>query len=97
MAIMTAHDYADFDLEVTRLPDGRYRASARFPGAGENSVEFETPFSNLELENLMLKMGWVRGIRAGPARRRCKRRRNLAHSCSRQSFAAACVTSLPRR
>ncbi|HKZ70767.1 MAG TPA: CHAT domain-containing protein [Anaerolineales bacterium] len=52
-------DYLDFDLEITRLGPDWYRATVHSP-AGEASVEFAPPFSELELENFILRMGHMR-------------------------------------
>jgi formylglycine-generating enzyme required for sulfatase activity len=57
---MTESDYADFDLEITHLPDGRYRAHVLHSPAGQGACDFERPFDDLELENLVLKMGFAR-------------------------------------
>lgn len=53
-------DYLDFDLEITRLSPGQYRAGARSPIAGEGATEFAQPFSEIELENFILKIGRTR-------------------------------------
>ncbi len=52
-------NYLDFDLEITRLAPGRYRVGVRSP-AGDSDAEFSQPFSDLELENFVLKVGHMR-------------------------------------
>jgi hypothetical protein len=56
--------YVDFDLEIARAPHG-YRAIVN-SAAGQISRDFSLPFSDLELENFVLRMGYprraVRGI-----------------------------------
>jgi len=61
-----AIDYLDFDLAIEAIDasPGRYRARVLHSPAGEANVEFELPFSALELENYILKMGRPRqGVR----------------------------------
>jgi WD40 repeat protein len=61
---MTAFDYADFDLEITRIAEGKYRAQVVDSPAGQSSIEFPRPFSEMELENFILKIGRTRtGVR----------------------------------
>ena len=56
--------YADFDLEITCLGESRYCARVLDSPAGQSSVEFARPFSDLELENFILKIGRTRtGVR----------------------------------
>ncbi len=51
--------YLDFDLALQK-GEGKYRARViRSPG-GEASAEFVLPFNDLEIENLLLKMGHAR-------------------------------------
>jgi len=61
-----AIDYLDFDLAIEAIEStpGRYRARVVDSPAGEANVEFELPFSSIELENYILKMGRPRqGVR----------------------------------
>ena len=61
-----AIDYLDFDLAIEAIDasPGRYRARVLHSPAGEANVEFELPFSSIELENYILKMGRPRqGVR----------------------------------
>ncbi len=61
---MAAFEYADFDLEITRIAEGKYRAQVIDSPAGQASIEFTRPFSEMELENFILKIGRTRtGIR----------------------------------
>jgi nucleoside phosphorylase len=53
------HSYINFDLAIERAGD-HYRAHVLQSFAGEGSVEFELPFSALELENFILKIGHAR-------------------------------------
>jgi hypothetical protein len=55
-------DYLDFDLLIERLGD-HYRARVTQSPAGEAAGEFTSPFSPLELENLVLRLGQARGRR----------------------------------
>jgi len=57
---MFASDYADFDLEIIRIARGRYQARVIESPAGQASAEFRRPFSDLELENFVLKIGRTR-------------------------------------
>jgi len=59
-----ATNYEDFELEITPLTEGRYRAQVIASPAGEASAEFRLPFSEMEIENLVLKIGRRRaGVR----------------------------------
>ena len=53
---MKEHSYLNFDLSIDQI-DAAYRARVLQSAAGEGSVEFGLPFSNLELENFILKLG----------------------------------------
>jgi tetratricopeptide (TPR) repeat protein len=55
--------YLDFDLKIER--DGtRYKALVLSSPAGQASQSFDTPFSDLELENFLLRLGRPRpGVR----------------------------------
>ena len=60
---MAKMQYLDFDLHLERSEKG-YRAEVVACPAGQASVEFEVPFSDLEVENLLLRLGRPRqGIR----------------------------------
>jgi hypothetical protein len=48
--------YLDFDLLIRRTESG-YRAQVLQSPAGEASTEFAAPFSELELENFLLRVG----------------------------------------
>jgi hypothetical protein len=48
--------YLDFDLSIDRTANG-YRAQVVSSPAGQAAVEFALPFSDLELENFLLKLG----------------------------------------
>lgn len=52
-------DYVNFDLELLRTETG-YRAKVIDSPAGQASHEFALPFSTVEIENLILRMGIVR-------------------------------------
>jgi hypothetical protein len=53
--------YKDFDLLIEPGPRGRYRARVLQSPAGESApVQFTLPFSSLELENFVLKVGQPR-------------------------------------
>jgi hypothetical protein len=55
-------DYLDFDLEIERAAQD-YRAEINCP-AGQSSCAFSLPFSDLELENFLLRIGHSgRGMR----------------------------------
>jgi sugar lactone lactonase YvrE len=56
---MVSRSYINFDLSIERYADN-YLAHVLQSCAGEGSVEFELPFSALELENFILKMGQAR-------------------------------------
>jgi formylglycine-generating enzyme required for sulfatase activity/tetratricopeptide (TPR) repeat protein len=52
--------YRDFDLAIDRLDAGHYRARVIASPAGQATTEFTLPFSELELENLVLRLGYSR-------------------------------------
>jgi len=56
-------NYADFDLLVQRAPDGFTARVVNSPSGQSPPVPFAAPFSELELENFLLKIGRPR--RAG--------------------------------
>jgi hypothetical protein len=61
--------YEDFDLLIEPGPPGSYRARVLRSPAGECApVQFRLPFSELELENLVLKVGRGRRRSRGPGR-----------------------------
>ncbi|MGE5141353.1 MAG: CHAT domain-containing protein, partial [Rudaea sp.] len=51
--------YVDFDLEIERTADG-YHAQVVDSPAGQASLDWKLPFSDLELENFLLKLGGAR-------------------------------------
>jgi hypothetical protein len=56
--------YLDFDLSLERMATGKYRARVLNSPAGSAKIEFELPFSDLELENFLLRIGRTRrGVR----------------------------------
>lgn len=60
---MAAINYLDFDLLIERAGD-TYRARVTNSPAGQAATDFKLPFSDLELENFLLKMGRTRrGVR----------------------------------
>ena len=60
---MAEINYLDFDLLVERAAEG-YRARVVDSPAGQASATFSLPFSDLELENLLLRIGRPRrGLR----------------------------------
>lgn len=63
---MSAMRYLDFDLQITRAADG-YRAQVIDSPAGQGAAEFALPWSELELENLLLKLGGARRVVRGEA------------------------------
>jgi len=48
--------YLDFDLRIERDGDG-YRAEVMNSPAGQGACSFKAPFSNLEMENFLLRVG----------------------------------------
>ena len=61
--------YQDFDLLIEPGTQGRYRARVLRSPAGESGpVQFTVPFSPLELENFVLKVGLARRRARGPGR-----------------------------
>ena len=48
--------YQDFDLLLERAPKG-FRAQVLNSSAGQASIDFQLPFSDVELENFLLKLG----------------------------------------
>lgn len=58
-------EYVNFDLELQRAETG-YRAKVIDSPAGQATHEFSLPFSPVEIENLILRMGVMRGaVRGG--------------------------------
>ena len=53
----TQRKYEDFDLVIEPADDGGYRARVAESPAGEATASFDLPFSDLELENFLLKVG----------------------------------------
>jgi hypothetical protein len=61
--------YQDFDLLIEPDPDGGYRARVLRSPAGESApARFTLPFSTVELENFVLKVGQPRRRTRGPGR-----------------------------
>ena len=61
--------YQDFDLLVEPDAPGAYRARVLRSPVGESApVRFTLPFTALELENFVLKVGVVRRGTRGPGR-----------------------------
>jgi hypothetical protein len=61
--------YQDFDLLIERGTRGKYRARVLRSPAGESApVQFTMPFSALELENFVLRVGRPRRGTRGPGR-----------------------------
>jgi len=52
--------YLDFDLEIERAAEG-YRIEVNSP-AGQSTSAFKLPFSDLEIENFLLKIGQSRRV-----------------------------------
>ncbi len=60
---MAQMDYLDFDLQIERSGDN-YCARVLDSPAGQASIEFSLPFSDLEIENFLLRAGRTRrGVR----------------------------------
>ena len=53
-------EYVDFDLQIEPKGSGRYRARVLDSPGGQASNEFSLPFSDLELENFLLRIGHAR-------------------------------------
>ena len=71
---MAERAFFDLDLLIGRHGDG-YRANVlRSPAGDGQAVTFAHPFSDLELENFLLKMGrsrgWTQRIESADLRRR---------------------------
>lgn len=61
---MAEMNYLDFDLLIERIDQGKYRARVLSSPGGQAVREVSFPFSELELENFMLKVGRTRrGVR----------------------------------
>jgi hypothetical protein len=56
---MKGLSFLDFDLMFQRTAGG-YRAQVLASPAGQASIEFALPFSDLELENFLLRFGRTR-------------------------------------
>ena len=53
--------YLDFELKIIQEKRKRYTAQVLHSPAGEASISFGFPFSEVKLENLVLKLGRPRG------------------------------------
>ncbi|HET6313341.1 MAG TPA: CHAT domain-containing protein, partial [Chloroflexia bacterium] len=62
---MSNFSYLNFDVHIQRATDGGYRVVVEAPSGETIRAPFDLPFSELELENFMLK--------AGPSRRGVRR------------------------
>ncbi len=61
---MAQRGYSDFDLSISDLGDGRYRVRVLSSPSGQAGGEFTLPFSELEMENFLLRIGRPRrGVR----------------------------------
>ena len=61
---MTRREYLNFDLTLETVGDDAHRAAVTSSPAGETSTAFEIPFSPLEIENFLLRVGRPRrGVR----------------------------------
>jgi hypothetical protein len=61
---MPEPNYQDFDVAIEQLGGGRYRARVIDSPSGQARSDFILPFSDLELENFMLRVGRPRsGVR----------------------------------
>lgn len=61
---MTTFSYLNFDVQIQRAGDGGYRVLVEAPSGETVRAPFEMPFSDLELENFLLKAGPTRrGVR----------------------------------
>jgi hypothetical protein len=54
-------EYSDFDLDIERRGEGRYLARVLDSLGMQATHEFTLPFSSLELDNFLLRMGHARG------------------------------------
>ncbi len=61
--------FHNFDLQITGLPDGSFRADVLSSSAGEAKAIFSNPFDTFEIENLALHVNGLRR-RGADARRR---------------------------
>jgi Tfp pilus assembly protein PilF len=61
---MTEFSYLNFDVQIQRAPDSSYRVHVEAPSGESIRASFVLPFSDVELENFMLKAGPTRrGVR----------------------------------
>ncbi len=61
---MTRREYLNFDLTLETVGDDAHRAAVTSSPAGETSTTFKVPFSPLEIENFLLRVGRPRrGLR----------------------------------
>jgi len=68
-AVKSQVTYQDFDLLIEPGPSGNYQARVLRSPAGESApVQFTLPFSRLELENFVLRVGLGRRRTRGPGR-----------------------------
>ncbi len=61
---MADREYSDFDIAIEAVADGRYRIRVIDSPVGRARAEFDLPFSSLELDNFLLRVGRPRrGVR----------------------------------
>lgn len=61
---ITTFSYLNFDAQIQRAGDAGYRVLVEAPSGENIRAPFELPFSELELENFLLKAGPTRrGVR----------------------------------
>ena len=61
---MVDREYCDFDLAISDIGEGRYQVRVLDSPSGQARCDFVLPFSALELENFMLRIGRPRrGVR----------------------------------
>src|SRR6185436_4050461 len=81
---MKGPHFLDFDLTFRRVPEG-YRAQVLGSPAGQASAEFALPFSDLEIENFLLRFGRTRQ----PVRRLATSQIDAARAFGGRLFEAA--------
>ncbi len=91
-AVPKAHgepmDYVNFDLELLRTETG-YRAKVVDSPAGQGTHDFALPFSPVEIENLILRMGIVRGPMRGADSPRMEAARTFGDQLFQSVFGGA--------
>jgi hypothetical protein len=83
-------NYLDFDIHIQQTDSG-YRVKVVNSPAGQASGEFEMPFSELEIENFVLRVGRTRKVFGALNHRKWNQRVCSGGGYSKRSSATSCA------